>query len=231
MYMMLSPTIVWAEEAMTYYKLGLESSMANKRVRYFTRAVELNPNLAMAYEKRALHYYFQRKYDKAISDYSKVIDLEPHSLNAHQMLGLTFLKKGKLDLAVVQLSRAIELNPLLTPAHGYRAEAYRRQGKASEAIREASTAIQLSGDPKTMANVYKTRAKAHLELGNEALADVDFQKSVELDPRYVFVRYLTGNTSLGDMSQMGLVGIIALLFVGILRIGLPRPEKSDPDEY
>jgi len=225
-YMMVSSSVAWAEDAMYYYKLGLESSLANRRIGYFTKALELNPNLAEAYEKRALHYYYQRRYDKAIHDYTKVIELIPNRADAYRMRGTAYLKKEELQLALDNLSRAIELDPRMASAYGFRAEAYRLSGMATEAVRDSTTAIGLRGDDRTTATAYRTRAKAQLELGHEKESDADFNKSVELDPRYVLIRYLTGTSSLEGVQRMGLMGIIAICFVGIFQLTMRAPRKD-----
>jgi tetratricopeptide (TPR) repeat protein len=224
-YMMVTTSVAWAQDAMYYYKLGIDSSLANKRVGYFTKALELNPNLLEAYEKRALHYYYQRRYDKAIRDYTKVIELNPHGADAYRMRGSAYLKKEELDPAIKNLNRAIELNPKVASAFGFRAEAYRLAGMATEAVRDSTAAIGLRGDERTTAIAYRTRAKALLELGYEEESDADFNKSVELDPRYVLIRYLTGTSSLEGVRRMGLMGIIAICFVGIFQLTMRAPRK------
>jgi tetratricopeptide (TPR) repeat protein len=204
----------------------LESSLANRRVGYFTKAVELNPNLVEAYEKRAIHYYFQRRYDKAIQDYTKVIELKPDGSEAYRMRGSAHLKKEELQLAIDNLNRAIELDPRAASAYGFRAEAYRLSGMATEAVRDSTEAIGLRGDERTTATAYRTRAKALLELGREEESDADFNKSVELDPRYVLIRYLASTSSLKGVRRMGLIGIIAICFVGIFQLTMRAPQKG-----
>ena len=224
--MMVTTSAAWAQDAMHFYKLGIDTSLANTKIKYFTKAVELNPNLVEAYEKRAIHYYFQRRYDKAIHDYTKVIELKPEGSEAYLMLGSAHLKKGELEPAIYNLTRAIELDPEVARAFGNRAEAYRLSGMATEAVRDSTTAIGLRGNERTTAIAYKTRAKALLELGHEEESDADFNKSVELDPRYVLIRYLTGTSSLEGVRQMGLVGIIVICFVGIFQLYMRAPQKG-----
>ncbi len=226
-YMMVTTSAAWAQDAMYFYKRGVESSLANRKIEYFTKALELNPNLVEAYEKRAIHYYFQRRFNNAIQDYTKVIRLKPHGSEAYRMRGSAHLKKGELEPAIHDLSRAIELDPKVASAYGYRAEAYRLLGMAQEAVHDSTKAIDLRGNARTTARAYATRAKAHRELGHEEQADADFDKSVELDPRYVLIRYLTGSTSLEGVRRMGLMGIIALCFVGIFHLSLRAPRKGD----
>jgi tetratricopeptide (TPR) repeat protein len=225
-YMMVTTSVAWAQDSMYFYKRGLESSLANRRIGYFTKAVELNPKLVEAYEKRALHYYYQRRYDKAIQDYTKVIELKPEGAEAYRMRGSAYLKKEKLQMAIDNLSRAIELDPRMASAYGFRAEAYRLSGMAIEAVRDSTTAISLRSDDRTTATAYRTRAKAHLELGHEEESDADFNKSVELDPRYVLIRYLTSTSNLEGVQRMGLIGIIAICFVGIFQLTMRAPQKG-----
>ena len=226
-YIMVTTSAAWAQDAMFFYKRGLESSLANKRVGYFTKALELNPKLVEAYEKRALHYYYQRRYDKAIQDYTRVIELKPDGAEAYLMRGSAHLKKEELQLAIDNLSRAIELDPNVAGAFGNRAEAYRLAGLAVEAVRDSTEAIGLRGDERTTAIAYRTRAKALLELGQEEEADADFNKSVELDPRYVLIRYLASTSSLEGVRRMGLMGIIAVCFVGIFQLTMRAPRKRE----
>jgi tetratricopeptide (TPR) repeat protein len=225
-YMMVTASAAWAQDAMYFYKLGIDSSLANTKIKYFTKAVELNPNLVEAYEKRAIHYYFQRRYNKAIRDYTKIIELKPEGPEAYLMLGSAHLKKGELEPAIYNLTRSIELEPKAAKAFGNRAEAYRLSGMATEAVHDSTTAIALRGDERTTATAYKTRAKALLELGYEKESDADFNKSVELDPRYVLIRYLTGTSSLEGVRQMGLVGILVICFVGIFQLTMRAPRKD-----
>ena len=226
-YIILTASAAWAQDAIHFYKLGIDSSLANSKINYFTKAVELNPKLVEAYEKRAIHYYFQRRYDNAIQDYTKITELKPEGSEAYLMLGSSHLKKKELEPAIKNLSRAIELDPNEASAYGNRAEAYRLSGMAAEAVQDSTTAIGLRGDERTTAIAYKTRAKALLELGYEEESEADFNKSVELDPRYVLIRYLAGTSSLEGVQRMGLMGIIAICFVVIFQLTMRAPRKRE----
>jgi len=43
----------------------------------YTRAIELEPNLAVAYYNRGVAYLRKDKYDEAIADLTKAIELDP----------------------------------------------------------------------------------------------------------------------------------------------------------
>jgi tetratricopeptide (TPR) repeat protein len=207
-YLCLTAALSWGSEAVKYYHLGLQSPQANEKIEYFTKALELDPNLAEAYEKRGTHYFFQGKLDSAIEDFTRVIVLKPHSAAAYQMRGAAYLQKShpqglraelnRLALkytelgvpesteallnATEDLSRAIELNPQLASAYSYRAEAYRLRGRTTEAIGDCTTAIQLRADSPSTAKAFATRAKIYRQTGQKELADADYHRSVELDP-------------------------------------------------
>ncbi|UCD89436.1 MAG: tetratricopeptide repeat protein, partial [Desulfobacterales bacterium] len=66
-----------SKDAMAYFNLGLESGRTYKKIEYLTKALELNPGLAAAYENRGMLYYFQEKYDMMIKDFQTYIELVP----------------------------------------------------------------------------------------------------------------------------------------------------------
>ncbi|MBW1982568.1 MAG: tetratricopeptide repeat protein [Deltaproteobacteria bacterium] len=224
-YLLMTASVSFAQNANFYYKLGLQSSLANKRIELFTRALALDPNYASAYEDRAIHYYFQERYDLAIQDYSRLIELQPKKAEGYRMRGVCLLKKGNLDVAIADFSQAIELDPSLASAYGSRAEAYRLKGMLQSAVSDSTIAIKLDRDERTLATAYNTRAKAYVALGRDDLSTADFNKSFDLDPRYALVRYLTGTADLQSVRKMGLIGILGIAFILIFKLALPTPRK------
>jgi tetratricopeptide (TPR) repeat protein len=236
----------WSQDAMDFYNRGLESSLANKRVEYFSRAIELNPNLATAYEKRALHYYYQRKYDKAINDYSKFIEFEPLEATAYMMRGLANLKKERggwikaeidslrsyfskqglprsgelLEKAIEDLSRAIELDTQLASAYSYRAEAYRFMGMTKEALHDSAVAIGLGGDSLSIASAHSTRAKIYGQRGQHELAEAEFHQAMELNPRFsVFGFFLLRYfDDIPSLEEVHWFGLVGIIAVAFVLI-------------
>lgn len=213
--------------ATEYFNLGLESSMVYKKIDYFSKALELNPRLAPAYEKRGLHYYFQEKYDKVIEDFTHYIRLVPNKADAYRMLGMAYLKVGNYEKAIVNFDRAINLAPEMSAAFGYRAEAFRLNFQMSEAIEDANRAIALESDLQILSDIYRTRAKAYQELGEEISANADFKKAEDIDPRYVLYRYLAGSVNLEDIRKVGLLYMIGMAFVFIFGLKLKPPRKDE----
>jgi tetratricopeptide (TPR) repeat protein len=213
--------------AMEYFNLGLKSTMANEKINYFTTALDLNPRLAPAYEKRGLHYYFQEKYDKVIEDFTDYIRLVPDKADAYRMLGMAYLKIGTYEKAIVNFDKAVDLAPDMSAALSYRAEAFRLNGQLSEALEDAQQAIALGSDLQILSDVYRTRGKVYQELGQDMSANASFKKAAEIDPRYFFYRYISGYADLEDVGKAGLFGMIGMVFVFIFGFKLKPPRKDE----
>ena len=217
-----------ADEATDYFNRGLKSSMTNKKIEFFTKALELNPKLATAYEQRGLLYYYQGKYDKVIQDYLAYLDLAPEKAGAYRMLGLGYLKNGDCEPAIAQFTRAIEMEPQHPAGYAYRAEANRLCGKEEEAIRDCTTAVKLRGDERARSEAYKTRARIYRKMGLMDLAVADTRAAWQADPRWSYwARYWYKYASLEELRGAGLIGIIALAFVLIFGLRLKSPKKDD----
>ena len=227
----------WGYNATHFYKLGLDSNLANTKINYFTRAIELNPTLSAAYEERGMLYYFQAHYTKMIRDFLKVTKLSPDDANGYAMLGIAYFKINNYHSAVTNLNRAIALKPGLATPYGYRAEAYRLMGMMEPAVQDATRAIEIGGNKRTIGKAYSTRAKAYKALGERARAEADLEKAVNLDPAYDIYKSFTTTEFLADsagrsgsikgIGWMGAAGMIAIAFVLIFKLTMPPPGKDN----
>jgi len=86
-----------------YFNLGLQGDLTYKKIEDFTKALELNPRFADAYEKRGLLYYFLGKYDNVIQDFQTYVELAPAKAEAYRMLGMGYLKSGIYRQAIYNL--------------------------------------------------------------------------------------------------------------------------------
>jgi len=213
--------------ALKYFDLGLQTSMAYKKTNYFTMAIELNPRLAPAYAERGLNYYFQGKYNEVIEDFTNYIRLVPNKADAFRMLGMAYLKINNNEKAIINFDRALDLEPEIKGVLGYRAEASRMMGQLDEAINDSNRALTMENNPRILADIYRTRAKTYLGLGEEELANADFKRAAEIDPRYFFYRYVSGYADLEDMRKAGLIGMIGISFVFIFGLRLKPPKKDE----
>jgi tetratricopeptide (TPR) repeat protein len=226
----------WGYNAEHFFKLGMDSDLANTKINYFTRAIELNPALSAAYEERGMLYYFQEHYTKTIRDFLKVIQLSPDNANGYTMLGMAYFKKKDYKAAVSNLTHAIELKPEVAKPYGYRAEAYRLMGMLDLAVRDATRTIEIGGKKRVIGKAYSTRSKAYKALGEKEKAEADLKKAVNMDPAYDIYKSFTTTEYLADsagrsgsvkgIGWMGAAGMIAIAFVLIFKLTLPPPGKD-----
>jgi len=224
--LLLCVPAVHGKNAMDYYDLGVKGSMTRKKIEYFTKALELNPNLAAAYEKRGLLYYFQGKYDKVIQDYHSYLDLEPAKAEAYWMLGMGYLKTEDYEPAINNFSRAIEMEPNNLKSYAYRAEAYRLSGKDEKAFLDTDKAIELRGDLRAKSDAYRTRANLYWNIGRNKLAAADIKTSWQIDPRVPrWWRYFLNYASPEELRSIAPFFFIALVLVLIFGLKMQPPQK------
>ncbi len=225
---MLPVVCAHGQNAVDYFNLGQKSTIARTKIKYFSLALALDPNLAEAYKSRGLLYYFQENFDQAIQDFDTYIRLVPPNADAHRMLAMAYLDSKFCEQAITEFTRAVELEPDLVAAYAYRAEAYRCAEKYEEAIRDATVSINRTFDGRIKSDAYRTRAKALRRIGQDKPAIADVQAAWDIDPRVPqWWRYFLKGASPEEMrffSPFMLVGIAAVLIFGIK---LKPPNKDD----
>lgn len=108
------------------------------------RAIELNPDFAVAYNIRGNSYAGKGNHDQAIEDYTKAIGLEPDKAVLYCNRGKSYLKKGKYDLAIADFTKAIEIDSGYIKAYKERASAYEKTGKLDKAKEDLEKAERLN---------------------------------------------------------------------------------------
>jgi len=225
---MLSALSVYGENATDYFNLGLKSTLTRTKIKYFSKALELAPNLTEAYEKRGMLYFFQGKYDNVIQDFQTYIELSPPKAEAYRMLGMGYLKSGDFPSAIYNFTRAIEIDSKQANAYSNRAEAHFLSGNYDQTILDSTKAIGLDGDPRDIADAYRTRAKAFRKTDRNELSAADIRSSWQIDPRYAYYyRALYGYANPQSMRKAGLIGVIGIAFLLLFKFKLKPPEKDD----
>jgi TolB-like protein/Tfp pilus assembly protein PilF len=114
----------------------------------FKRAIELNPNYAVA------HYWFGThvltalgRFDEAIAEVKRAIELDPLSVVANVDLSTTYFYARRFDNAIDQARRAIQLDTNFYYAHYTLGLALQQKGSLDVAIAEFEKAHSLNDDP------------------------------------------------------------------------------------
>ncbi|MFQ5989875.1 MAG: tetratricopeptide repeat protein [Candidatus Methylomirabilales bacterium] len=92
----------------------------------FSKVVELEPELAEGWNKRATVYYLMGEYEESVRDIERTLDLEPRHFGALSGLGFIYLTLGDDWGALKAFEAALEINPYL-PGARIRAEELRQR--------------------------------------------------------------------------------------------------------
>ena len=227
-FLMMSAISVYGENATDYFNRGLKSTSTRTKIKYFSKALELAPNLTEAYEKRGMLYFFQEKFDNVIEDYQTFIELSPPKSEAYRMLGMGYLKKGDYRSAIYNFTRAIEIDSKNASAYANRAEAHFLSGNYDLTVLDSTRAIEIGGNPRDIADAYRTRAKAFRKTGRNDLSAADIRSSWQIDPRYAYYyKALYGYASPEGMRKAGLIAVIGIAFLLLFKFKVKPPEKDE----
>ena len=207
-----------------YFYLGLVSDDYNEKIRYYDKAIKINPNYSDAYINRGLVKNELQDYEGSIEDYNKAIELDPRCSLAYNNRGYTKHKKGDYEGALADYNKAILLNPKLNIALDNKAKLLNEvcikddeefiakyylslgiqeinKGNFLEGIKNIDESIK-HNDKSDVAYFYK--AAAYHNLNNVDLAFENYSKAIELNKNMVDAYYNRGQLMLKDNPKQAL---------------------------
>lgn len=101
-------------QAMMAHPTGLE-----KAKELFTNVVELAPDFAEGYNKRATVHYLQKDFAASIADCERVVELQPLHFGALSGAGLCFVGLQDYPSALAWFRRALSVNPGMAQIRHY----------------------------------------------------------------------------------------------------------------
>jgi TolB-like protein/Tfp pilus assembly protein PilF len=122
--------------------------------RMFERAIELDPNYALAHAGIADCCGFMYTYwdasatnlERADAASRRALELDPESAEAHTSRGMALAYTKRFEEANAEFATAIRLNPKLFEARYYFGRALQQQGRPSEAVQAFADACRLRPD-------------------------------------------------------------------------------------
>src|SRR6266571_2494691 len=147
----------WLKEGDGHY----DAKRYEEALAAYDRAIQLDPNSALAYYNRGNAYYDLREYQKAIADFDRAIQLDSSDAKAYGNRGIAYKNLREYQKAIADYSCAIDLNPNYVWAIENRGYAYRELKEYQKAIADYDRAIQL--DPND-ALAYTSRGVAYRDL-------------------------------------------------------------------
>lgn len=142
----------------------------------YTKALELDPTIAVVYYNRSNIYLETGQYEKALEGYEKAVSLGLKDGSVYQGIGDCHMQLGRDEEAIKFLSKAIELDPTLHFAYNNRGGVYMRTGQYDKAIADLNAALKLAD----FAMAYMNRADAWAGKKEFEKALADFKTAEEM---------------------------------------------------
>jgi tetratricopeptide (TPR) repeat protein len=175
------PPIILADDLFARAGAALQARDYAAAIRDYTLLIFLNPTFSQAYYGRALGYFNQNDFDRALSDIARALETAPD--NTRYIQGIFALRadiytqRGDLDAAIADYDSIIALNP---DASGYAGRGLLRlnQGDLAAALSDLDQAVALAEDEAVL---YFYRAFVHARSGDDAAAASDLMQFVALN--------------------------------------------------
>ncbi|MCU0290604.1 MAG: tetratricopeptide repeat-containing serine/threonine-protein kinase [Thermoanaerobaculaceae bacterium] len=116
----------------------------NDGLRSLDRALEVNPNLAIAYYHRSWYHALFGRMKEAIEDHKRAQELDPLNPLHTAWLGELYRWEGRLDEAEAEARRAIEMDPRFPPSYFVLGLVYQDRGMYDQAIAAMQKAEEAS---------------------------------------------------------------------------------------
>ncbi len=151
-------------------------------VELYAKALELEPQNAIAYNQRGNAYRQMEQYDLCINDYTQAIQYAAspaEKATYYANRGAAYALQGDIQRALDDFGQAIAQNPDFARAYESRAALYAQLGNYAQAIADYTTFLSLKPDTATG---YVQRAQAYANTGDLQAAVQDYTQAIALQP-------------------------------------------------
>ncbi len=188
-----------AKSAMDYFVSGgahLDKGNLDQAIADYTEAIQLKPDLFVAYLNRGTAQRKKGEVDQAIADYTKAIELKADLYDAYTLRGICYGKKGQSEEAIADFTKALEKKPHYLTYNGLawifatsKKDEYRN---GTRAVELAQKAVQIHRN----ANSLNTLAAAYAEAGK-------FKEAVETQEEALDLLKKPGSAPKEDLARYG----------------------------
>lgn len=143
------------------------------------KAIKLNPNLASAYNAKAVFLASRKRVKEAIAALNKAIELNPKDSDYYKHRSSAYFHLKQYDKSLKDIDKVIEMNPRSGEPLALKAGLYAQTGRLEEAFDFYSKALR--ADPDKFRYHYQ-RAEISLKLKNYQNAVEDYSKIIAANP-------------------------------------------------
>lgn len=156
----LDDSLAEAHVAWAMLQFELDGS-GNSSVQSLQRALQLNPNLAVAHQRYAWQLCILGRLEEAVTEMSRAQQLDPLSPTQNSALGTLLLYARRFPESLGYERRAVELNPTEPSLQNNLALAYLVAGNYPQAVEAAKKVLEL--DPSQEGSAFAIMAVAQIK--------------------------------------------------------------------
>jgi TolB-like protein/tetratricopeptide (TPR) repeat protein len=177
--------------AIATWLYDFDFSQANRE---FQRAIELNPNYAIAHQQYGnILLTALGQFDEAIAEGKRAVELDPLSLVINSDLGVDYFFARRYDEAITQLRKTLEMDPGYYYGYVNLGQALDLKGARDAAIAEYQKARALNDDPYILGLL----ARSYGLSGNKTEAEKILNQLKEISKQRYVAAYSFALTYLG----------------------------------
>jgi len=170
-----------------------EKGNYEEAIRYFTKAIDLNPLDAESYYSRGTAYFHKGQNNEAILDYTKALEINPGDAKVYYNRGIACYKKDQYDQAISDFSKALEINPNNAEAYYNRGATRYKKGQHDQAISDFKKAFEIDPNNPRYLVTYIDHEIAYFEdKGQYDQAISNYTKALEINPNDAEAYYSRG---------------------------------------
>ena len=141
--LMMDETLSEAHASLAYVKLLYDWDWLAAE-KEFKRALELNPNYAVAHQWYSEYLKYMGRHDESIAEAKRAQELDPLSLSINHNLGSVFYAARQYDLAIEKYQKTLQMDPNFIITYNYLGLAYAGKKMYNDAVANVQKAIDLS---------------------------------------------------------------------------------------
>jgi Tfp pilus assembly protein PilF len=168
--------------AAEYFNKGNEAEDPEEKIKFYTKAIEINPYNAQYHYYRGMVYNAKSLFPLAIEDFNKAITHQENYPAAYQGRGDAYYQMGQFDVAIAEYTKAFSLDPRNAVVILKRGNAFLKKGQNEKALADFNESIRLKPDYAIALN---NRGLIFMRKGENGKALADYNQAIRSDPNYV----------------------------------------------
>ena len=164
-------------EEQEWFDKAYQASLSEKydeSIEYYKKAIEINPDFAVAHANLGVSYMNTGRLDEALVTLKKALALDAQNAGAYYNLGLVYDKLGKSDEAIAAYEKSIALNPSFPSAYQNLGIAYFNKDlkpMAAECFYKAALLFDQQGETRGALSAYEALVLTDATELEKALAE------------------------------------------------------------